>query len=103
MSTETNDLVIMFKPIASLKHDEQCMRTRDKWIKMAKMYVSYGMQEMASPMMQRIQDNKDKILAEQQEQDSDLLRHGAWSSGTPPAPIGDQHLEANSTAFMHGD
>jgi hypothetical protein len=51
MSNATKDLVVAFKANASLKRDELRMRTQDKWMKMATMYMSCGKQDMALMMM----------------------------------------------------
>jgi hypothetical protein len=63
MSNATKDLVLAFKANASLKRDELRMRTHDKWMKMATMYMSCGMQDMALMMMQKIQDDDDQATS----------------------------------------
>lgn len=63
MSNATKDLVVAFKANASLKRDELRMRTHDKWMKMATMYMSCGKQDMALMMMQKIQDDDDQATS----------------------------------------
>ncbi len=63
MSNATKDLVVAFKANASLKRDELRMRTHDKWMKMATMYMFCGKQDMALMMMQEIQDDDDQTAS----------------------------------------
>ncbi len=61
--SNAKDLVLAFKANASLKRDELQMRTHDKWMKMATMYMSCGKQDMAMMMMQKIQDEDDQAAS----------------------------------------
>ena len=61
--SNAKDLVLAFKANASLKRDELQMRTHDKWMKMATMYMSCGKQDMALMMMQKIQDDDDQATS----------------------------------------
>jgi hypothetical protein len=63
MLNATKDLVVAFKTNASLKHNELRMRTHDKWMKMATMYMSCGKQDMALMMMQKIQDDNNQAVS----------------------------------------
>ncbi|KAI2509564.1 No apical meristem-associated C-terminal domain [Fragilaria crotonensis] len=95
MSNATKDLVVAFKANASPKRDQLRMRTHDKWMKMASMYISCGKQDLALQMMQKIQDDEARFLAEQHATQISGVALGG-SPRTPPAARGVQHLDASS-------
>jgi hypothetical protein len=60
MSSATKELVAAFKVNTSLKRDEMRMKSHDKWMKMASMYMSCGKQDMALALLDKIQRDDEK-------------------------------------------